>query len=237
MKPASGDDQNGDGGQEAAFDERCEEEECRQLSGKLARESANKTGDRIGEILDRYETIVLELLAARYTGADGKRYSLATVLGVKYESDSALKEFLPKFAKWIGEYVSECIRKHIFGFTPLYRQIVPTHTWILCGHSVSRELLTALAEEYVRDREGLTRFLEAVLTHWRKIFEPHSLWLQRLLTHQLAGTPKEIANALEEIGAGPACTTPGQVESSHARVKQYCSRDRKKALEKRQKAR
>ena len=216
-------------GREAAYDELCEEEECRNLIGKFTRESAERTGDAIGDILDRYETIVLELLAVRYAGADGKRYSLGTALRGKYESDSALKEFLPKFAKWIGEYVSDCIREHSFGFAPLYHQIVPTHTWTLCGHGVSRELLTGLAEEYVRDRVGLMQFLSAVFARWREINQPHGLFRQRLLTHQHGGTPKEIANFLEEIGAVPACTTSEQIERLRARIKQYCSRDRKKA--------
>jgi len=52
---------------EAAYGELCEEEACRDLAGEFARESAMKTGDAIGEVHDRYDTIVIELLAARYT--------------------------------------------------------------------------------------------------------------------------------------------------------------------------
>ncbi len=105
---------------EAAYDELSDEELCRDLAGKFARESAEKIGDAIGDVRDGYDTIVIELVAERSTRSDGKRYSLSTVLRGKYESDAALKEFLRKFAKWIGEYVSDCIREHSFGFTPLY---------------------------------------------------------------------------------------------------------------------
>jgi len=171
---------------EAAYEELCEEEVCRDLAGKFARESATKTRDAIGEVRDRYDTIVIELIAARYAQTDGKSCSLGTVLRAKYESDSALNEFLPKFAKWIGYYVSGCIREHTIGFTPLYQQIVPTHNWTLCGHNVSRELLTALAEEYVRDREGLLRFLCTVFKRWRKIAQSHSAWRVKLVTEQHA---------------------------------------------------
>jgi hypothetical protein len=220
-------------GREAAYDDRCEEEECRDLAGEFTRESAKKTDDAIADVRERYETIVSELLAARYSETDGKPYSLCTVLRSKYESDSALKEFLPKFAKWIREYVSDCINEHTFVFTPLYRQIVPGHTWTLSGHSVSKELLTVLAQEYVRDRQGLMRFLQEVFKRWRKINQPGSLFRQRLLTHQLAGTPKEIANALELIGAVATSTTEHQFRSLCSSVRQYRSRDPKAALKRR----
>jgi hypothetical protein len=210
---------------DAAYEERCEEEECRKLIGKFARESVRRIRSKIGDIRDRYETIVMELLAARYMQTDGKRYSLGTVLRGKCETDTALKEFLPKFAKWIGEYVSDCIREHSFGFTSLYRQIVPTHTWTLCDHNVGRELLTALAEEYVRDRAGLMRFLFTVFKHWQKLFAPCSPWRVRLLAQQITGTSNEVAAAMERIGA-----VPRNSQSLGDRVRQYRSRDRKEAL-------
>jgi hypothetical protein len=216
-----------EGEREAAFEASMDEEFCRELIGKFASESANKTSDVIGEVLDRYETIVLELLAARYTEADGKRYSLGAVLYAKYESDSARKEFLPKFAKWIGKYVSDCIREHSFEVTPLYRQIIPTHTWTLLDHCVDTELLTALAEEYVRDREGLTRFLEAVFKCWRKLFAPYSPWRVRFLAQQITGPSKEVAAAMEKIGAAPRNS-----QSLDDRVRQYRSRDQRSVLPK-----
>jgi hypothetical protein len=120
-------------GREAAVEDLGNEEFCCDLAGKFALKSANGTGDAIGEVRDRCDRVVMELLAARYTNSDGKRYLLGAALRGKYESDSALNEFLPKFARWIGDYISDCIREHSFGFTPFYRQIVPTHSWTLCG--------------------------------------------------------------------------------------------------------
>jgi hypothetical protein len=222
-------------GREAAYEDLSDEELCQDFIGKKARESARKTGEAIGDVRDRYDAIVMELLAARYTQTDGKRYSLSTVLRGKYESDAALKRFLPKFGKWIGEYVSDCIREHCFGFTPLYRQIVPTHTWSLCGHSVNRELLTALAEEHVRDREGLMQFLLAVFRRWRKIDEPRSLWRVQLVVQQFAsGVPHHrIIQHLAKIGAvSKDSAVPGTKEyaSLRERIKKYRNRDQKAAV-------
>ncbi|CEF49253.1 unnamed protein product [uncultured bacterium] len=184
---------------EAALDDLEDVEFCRDLVSKFAPRSAKKTGDTIGGVHDRYDTIMIELLSARYTHTDGKRYSLGTVLRDKYEPDTALKEFLSKFGKWISDYVSDCVREHSFGFTPLYRQIVPSHTWSLCNHSVSRELLTALAEEYVRDRKGLMQFLSAVFKRWRKIYKLGSSWQILLVKSQLLGrNDKGLAAAIEK---------------------------------------
>src|SRR5262249_14279055 len=223
---------------EAAYQERCEEEQCRELIGKFAQESAKKTGDGIGEIVDCYETIVMEFLAARYLHADGKRYSLATVLRGKYESDTALKEFLPEFANWIRDYVSDCIHEHRFAFTPRYSQIVPTHTWSLCRHSVRRELLTALAEEYVRDREGLLRFVCAVFKRWRKIHQPHSAWRLKLVTEQHANDVPHhrIAQRLEKADAVPkGAAVPGTsaYHKLRSKIKKIRSRDRNIAWQRR----
>jgi hypothetical protein len=223
-------------GREAAFNDLVDKELCRDLASSFAGESARKKGDAIGDVRDSYGRIVIELLAARYTQTDGKRYSLSTVLRGKYESDSALKEFLPKFAKWIGEYVSDCIREHTFGFTPLYRQIVPSHTWTLCRHSVSRQLLTALAEEYVRDRVGLMRFLSSCFERWREINKPDSLWRVRLVTQQTAGhygyDRKRILDHLQEIGAMPNPNKADQTYALLSRIGQYLSRDQRAAVRK-----
>ena len=191
-------------GREAAGDDLMSQEHCWDLAGKFARESRTKTGDANEAIRDRYETITGEFRAARYSEADGKLYSLSTALRSKYESDAALKEFLPNFAKWIGEYVSDCIYEHIFGFTPLYHQIVPRHTWILCGcHKVTRELLTALAEEYVRDRKGLLQFLNAIFKRWQKDHKPDSLLRMKVVIEQYADDVPQhrIAQGFDRIGA------------------------------------
>jgi hypothetical protein len=221
---------------EAAYEELCEEEECRDLTGQFARESAMKTRDAIGEVHDRYDTIVIELLAARYTRTDGNPYSLSTVLRSKYESDAVLQAFLPKFGNWIGKYVSECILEHSL-FTPLYRQIVPTHTRRLCGHSVNTELLTALAEEYVRDRVGLMRFLAAAFKRWRKIHQPCSTWRVKLVTDQHANHVPHyrIAHRLRKISAVPKGTAePGTTAYAklRARIKKVRSLARKAAAKK-----
>jgi hypothetical protein len=223
---------------EANLDDLKDVEFCQDLVSKFIRKSATKTGDAIADVRDRYDTIVIELLAVRYTQTDGKGYSLATVLRDKYESDTALKEFLPKFAKWIREYVSDCIHEHTFAFTPLYRQIVPAHTWTLCRHRVSRDLLTALAEEYVRDREGLLRFLCAVFKRWRKIDQPHSAWRVKLVTEQHANDVPHhrIAQRLEKIDAVPKGTAvPGTsaYRKLRSKIKKIRSRDRKAAWQRR----
>lgn len=230
-----------DSGREAAHDDSTDVELCRNLAGNFARQSARKTDEPIGVVRDRYETIAREFLAARYPEADGKRYSLTTVLRSKYESDAVLKEFLRKFATWIGEYVSDCIREHSFAFMPLYRQIVPTHTWTLCGHSVNRELLTALAEEYVRDRVGLMRFLAAAFKRWRKIYQAHSAWRVKVVTEQHANDVPHhrIARRLEKIGAVPnGSAVPGTsaYRKLRSKIKKIRSRDRKVTAEKKRKA-
>jgi hypothetical protein len=217
---------------EAAYEDRCEEEECRELIGKFTHESAKRTGDGISEIVDCYETIVMEFLAARYAGK-----CLSSLLLGDYETEKALNKFLSDLGEWIKRHALRCIRGE------------PQYTWrlngsddvraieTLRGHAVSERLMTALGVQYVNDRGGLMGFLEAVFKHWRKINLPDSLFRRRLLTHQLAGTPKEIANALQEIGVVAPCTTAEQIESLHAKIRQDRSRDRRKAFEKRQKGR
>src|SRR5262249_39136215 len=166
-------------------------------------------------------------LAARYTQTDGKPYSLSTVLRNKYESDAVLKEFLLKFGNWIGEYVSDCIREHSFGFSPLYRQIVPPDTWTLCGHKISRELLTALAEEHVRDRAGLMRFLLAVFKRWRKIYKLGSSWQILLVKSQLLGrNDKGMAAAIEKSSFQENPGTEKEHDKLMWRIRQCLKRER-----------
>ena len=142
------------------------------------------------------------------------------------ETNQALKEFLRKFGKWIKGYVLRCIQGK-----------KDRCNWTLSGHTVSKELMTALAQEYFRDRQGLMRFLQAVFKRWQEIDQPNSLWRVRLITQQHLGEPKVVTQYVENIGAVSKCTNERHFESLRAKIKQYCSRDRKKALEKREKAR
>jgi hypothetical protein len=224
-------------GRETAYEDLVDHEHCLDLAGEFARESGRKTGDPIGEISHRYQTIAIDLRAVRYTQADGKPYSLGTVLYGKFQSDAELKEFLRgKFTDWIGKYVSECIQ-HRVRFTTLYRQIAPIHTWTLYGHDATRDLLTALAEEYVRDRAKLIEFLDAALKRWRKIDQPHSVFRMKLLINQYADDVQHhrIAQRLKKIGAAPeGSDTPGTSANRKLRskIKKIRSRDRKSAAEK-----
>ena len=93
--------------------------------------------------------------------------------------------------------------------------------------------MKALAVEYEREPKALNQFLSAVFKRWRKIEEPRSVFRQRLLMHQLSGTPKEIALALQEIGAAPWSTTGEQLCSARSKVRQQLSRDKKAALKRR----
>lgn len=52
-------------GREAAYADLTDFELCRDLAGTFAGESAKKSGDLIGDVRDRYDTIVIELLAER----------------------------------------------------------------------------------------------------------------------------------------------------------------------------
>jgi len=202
-------------GREAAYEELVEKELCIDLAGKCARESANRTGDAIANVRDNYEAIVL--------GFNGAR-SLSVVL--RNETDQAPGDFLRKLGNWIGDYVSYCIQGK-----------EDRCNWTLSGHTVSKELLTALAEEYVRDRVALMQFLSAVFERWQKIEQPNSIWRLQLIAQQHLGKPKVVAEYAQNVGAVSKCTTAGQIESLRARIKQHHSRDRKSALEKRRKAR
>jgi hypothetical protein len=209
-----------------------DEELCRDLAGKCARKSAKKTSDAIADVRDRYEMIAQEFRVVR-----GEPHALATLLRGKYETDAALNEFLPKLAKWISEYVSDCVNEHTFAFTPDYRQILPAHTWTLSGHSVSRELLTALAEEYVRDRAGLMRFLEAVFKRWRKIFKLGSSWQIRLVKTQLLDrNDKAMAAAIEKTSVSKDNQTEKHHDQLMWRIRQVLKREREGRRKQKKKA-
>jgi hypothetical protein len=220
-------------GREAAVEDVGDVEHCRDLAGEFARESAWRTGDAISNVRDRYELIVEELLAVRYVQRDGRRYSLSEVLLNECGTDEALKEFLQHLGKWIKAFA---LRYYIYG--------LPHNTWVmprsdvraiktLRGRSVSESMMKALAVEHEREPEALMRFLSAVFKRWRKIEEPDSVFRQRLLVHQLSGTSKEIAEALQEIGAVATSTTEEHSRSLRSRVRQYRSRDKKAALRRR----
>jgi hypothetical protein len=191
-------------GREAALQDLAEEELCCDLAGEFARDSAKKTeAKEIGSIRDNYEAIVSGFIRAR---------SLSVVL--RNETAQALGDFLKKFGKWIADYVSCRIQGN-----------EDRYNWTLSGHTVSKGVLTALAQEYVRDRGGLMRFLSAVFKRWREIDQPDSLWRVRYVTQQHGGRDrKRIGEHLENIGAAT------NNESLRLRIGQYLSRDQKAAL-------
>jgi hypothetical protein len=224
-----------DSGREAAFEHLGDVEHCRDLAGKFAREAVGRTGDAISNVRDRYETIVDELLAARYVQRDGRRYSLSSVLLSECGTDKALKEFLDHLGKWIKPFA---LRYYI------YRE--PHNTWVmrgsdvraiktLRGRSVSENLMKALAVELERDPEALMRFLEDVFKRWRKIFDSMSLWRVQLVTQQFASDVPhhQIVQHLEKIAAVPKCSAAPKTKA-YARlrwkIKKYRSRDQTEAL-------
>ncbi|HEU5238650.1 MAG TPA: hypothetical protein VFU37_16075 [Pyrinomonadaceae bacterium] len=222
-------------GWEAAYDELYDEEHCQKLIGKFARKSAKRTSSDIGDIRDRYETIVTEFLAVRYTQPDGRRYSLGSVLRENYETDGKLKQFLKELSEWIPDYVSRCICSGRPYNWKLNGADDVRAVASLRGCAVSEQMMTALAFEYARDREGLMQFLSAVFKQWRQLLAPDSGFRVKLLTQQMeTRNVKEFAEYLERIGVVEK-NTPA--EKLHAKIKQYRSRDRKNALEKRKKAR
>jgi hypothetical protein len=220
-------------GREAAFEDVGDFEHCRDLAGKFALESAAGTGDLISNVRDRYELIVEELLAVRYVERSGRAYSLSQVLLRECGTDKACKEFL--------EHLGRILKRFALCYF-VYR--LPHNTWVmpgsevraiktLRGRSVSEALMKALCIEHVREPRVLSQFLCAVFKRWRSIEEPGSVVRQRLLMHQLSGTPKEIALALQEIGAVSWSTTPEQLYSARSSVRQQLSRDKRAALKRR----
>jgi hypothetical protein len=112
-------------GREAVVEEAGEFEHCRDLAGSHARESAARKGDATGNVRDRYELIVAELLAARYVQRDGGRYSLSRVLLCECGTDKALEEFLQHLGRWIKRFA---LRYYIYG--------LPHNTWVMPGSDV-----------------------------------------------------------------------------------------------------
>jgi hypothetical protein len=206
----------------AAYEQLLSDELCISLAGKFARESAEATGDDTGTIRFRYDRIVTELRCLRETQSkSGERRSLSDVLRGNYGTDDALKQFLPMLRKWIDAYVSECIHT------------AHSEGWKLYGHAPSRDLMNALALEYVRDRDGLMRFLSAVFKYWRSLFARYGSWRVRLVTQQIAplfkNDRKRILDCLQKIGAVPKSLTSDQYYSWLSRIGQYLSRDQRTA--------
>ena len=127
----------------------------------------------------------------------------------------------------IREYAFACIR----GKQGKY-------TWSLSGHRVSNELLTALAEEYVRDRKGLMRFLSSCSKRWRKIDAPNSLHRIRQVTQLLAERyghdRKRVLDELQKRGVIPGDKElkDGESDKLRHKVGQILSRDQSAAVKK-----
>jgi hypothetical protein len=106
------------------------------------------------------------------------------------------------------------------------------------GYAVSEDMMTALAVEYVRDREGLMQFLTGVFRHWRKILKNESLWNQRRLVQEAASIlgrdRKRLAEYLEKTGAVPETRTEEEFDKLQSKIGQFLSRDQKRALTKHQ---
>jgi hypothetical protein len=220
-------------GREAAYQEQCLEEECRDLAGEFARESARRRGGDIGEIVDCYERIGMELLAARYSSPDGEFYSLGSVLRSETETDGKLKEFLKELDAWIERYVLRCMSREPMYHWKLGGSEDVRALEMLRGHAVSEGLMAALGVGYVKDRRTLNSFLWAVFKRWRKIFAPGSLWRERLITQQHLGKPEMVAQYVENVSAVAKCTNESHSESLRWRIRQHCSRDRRTALKRR----
>jgi hypothetical protein len=181
---------------EAAYDRLVDEELCVDLAGKYARESAERSGEGVGNIRDRYEAIVMEFVCAR-TG------------GPLIQDDAADRLTLEKLKQWLYAATK----------APAGYELWPE----LRRMSERTALLRMLAQEYVRDRKTLVKFLRAVFERHRKIGEEHSTWRAKLCTQQLAAAyePKEIAIELERRGIVAAAATPKQFDALRARVRQY----------------
>jgi hypothetical protein len=102
------------------------------------------------------------------------------------------------------------------------------------GKWLGEDLLSALAEEYVRDRQGLMQFLSECLKRWRKFDEPKSR--ARFVTHQLAAkyghNRKRILEELQKRGLVPKDEDlkSGESEKWRSEIGQWLSRDQRKAV-------
>jgi hypothetical protein len=180
---------------DAAYQERCEEEACRDLARKFACESAKKTGEAIGEVLDRYETMVIEFIRDRSGGA-------------LIHDDAADPMTLEK----LGQFLYAAT-KAAAGY----------EVWPELGRMQERKaLFRVLAPEYARDRNTLMKFLRAVFVRHRKIGGERSAFREKLCTLQLAAEygPKQIAIELERRGVVANTKTEQEFENLRAKVRQ-----------------
>ena len=183
------------GGVEAAYDDLTNVERCRDVAGKFARESAKKTGHAIGEVRDRYETIVIEFIRSRSGGA------LIHDDAVDPTTLEKLEQLLYSATKAPAGY----------------------EVWPELGRMQERKaLFRVLVPEYARDRNTLTKFLRAVFIRHRKIGGERSAWQEKLCTHQLAADygPKRIAKELERRGVVANTKTEQEFENLRAKVRQ-----------------
>jgi hypothetical protein len=218
-------------GAEAASEQLEDAELCRDLAGKFAREFAKKTGDTIGDVLDRYEAIALGFAAVGSVLTGGVahpavfRYSLSSVLRSSYQTDEALRAFLAKLDKWVRGYIRACTRGE-----------QDNYSWTLCRYPVSRELLIMLADEYARDREALMRFLLACFKRWRKITAPNSLHGVRVVIQQLAARyghgRKRLLDELQKRGVVPGdkALTASESDKWRYKIGQILRRDQGTAV-------
>jgi hypothetical protein len=101
------------------------------------------------------------------------------------------------------------------------------------GKWLGEDLLTAFAEEYVRDRDALMQFLLACLKRWRKLDEPESR--ARFVTQQIARryghNRTRIAEELLKRGViRNRPTKENEWNSLRSRIGQWLSRDQIKAV-------
>jgi hypothetical protein len=185
-------------GAEAAYEQWGYKELCWDLAGIFARESARRTGDNIGDIRDRYDSIGLGFVSLRQQ-ADGVHQSVISFFLRENQTAAAVKAFFERPREWLGE-----------------------------------DLLSALAEEYVRDRQGLMQFLSECLKRWRQLHKRKSR--ASLVTQQLAAkyghNRKRILEELQERGLIPKDENlePGESEKYRYEIGQWLSRDQRKAM-------
>ena len=218
-------------GAEAALEQLGDAELCRDLAWKFAREFAKKTGDTIGDVLDRYEAIALGFVAVGSVLTGGVahpgvfRYSLSSVLRSSYRTDETLRAFLAKLDKWVRDYIWACTRAE-----------QDNYSWTLCRYPVSRELRLTLADEYARDREALMRFLSACFKRWRKITPPNSLHGVRVAIQQLAARyghgRKRLLDELQKRGVVPGdkALTTSESEKWRYKIGQILGPDQRTAV-------